>query len=239
MMAHEELKRYPVYFLALVVMAVVAWCFAPVMGAVHWGIGIAGAVMLCLVAVLLHVQAGRMRKRDAVVRERWRVVLYAASYFINAVCSGHVIGTLYAHLGWAPDLGTLLWALVPAAVLALVFCVGYMVQGKLWHRIWGVIIISVSVAALALSVITWVKWDRYLGSFAFFSCVFMLFFLIACLCSRKEPENRWRFLSFSGFWAFAVIAVVVVLVLSEGEFLDGLDFDFGGNGKKKKNKMVK
>lgn len=229
-MKNAHFKLFVPYLAGLAVMAAAAGAIPHILGALpyvqkHWLVGIAVAVTLCLGAVLCHVKA------------KGSTPLYITGYLLNALGSGCAIGTLYAEMVWIPYAGSLAMALLPAIVLGLSICLGYAGQGKVWRKVWSIGILVLTVFFLIAAILVWVGVDRIVGSMGFFSGVCLLFFQIACLVAADQPEGKWRYLSFSGFWAFAVIAVVVVIILSEGDILDGLDL--GDAPTKKKQKRVK
>lgn len=225
-MSNATVKLFPAYFFGLVVMAASTWLLTPLVDCFHWSLAIVIAFLLCLGAVACHVLSKR------------RALFYIKGYFLNAVGSGCVIAALYAEMEWTIGISSLAIALIPAIALALMLCLSYFSQGKLWRKIWGIVILFLAVVLMVLSVIVWIKFHRVIGSMGFFSSICLLFFLMACLFTLDKSADKWRYLSFSGFWIFAIIAIVVVLILSEGELLDGLDFDIGG-GSDKKKKTVK
>ena len=213
----------PPFSLGVFVMAAAACLAAPVSAMAHWSLSIVAAVALCLGAAVCHYLSKG--------RRGW----YLAGYLLNALGSGVAVAALYAQMGWNVEILSVLSAVVPAALVGTVFCLGYVGQKALWRKIWGLSMVLLAVALLVLAVIAWIRWESVMGSMAFFSGICLLFFMVCALCVLEEPARKWRYLSFSGFWAFAVIGVVVVLILSEGELLDGLDLDFGG-GKGRKNR---
>ena len=222
-MKNDNLKLWLPYLLGLTLMTAVTWMLIHMLGSVHWVLCILIALLLCVAAILCHAFS------------KGCIPLYIFGYALNAIGSGCAIATLYAKMGWNATLSDLMWAVLPAAVLGLLLVLGYFGEGKLWRKVWGFVMLAVVVIGLIFAIAVWIKWNRVWGSLSFFSGICLLFFLMACILTPNEPVGRWRYLSFSGFWAFAVIAVVVVLLLSEGEILDGLDFDFDF-GKKKKRK---
>lgn len=223
-MNKTNLIIYPLYLLGLGLMTVAVWLIVPVLEVSHWGVGFLGATLLCLFAVMCHWAA---KKNPAP---------YITGYYLNAVGSGCVIAVLYAHMAWDISIFQLLSGLIPAVVLGLLLNCGHLIKGRLWQKIWRITILILSVAVLVFSVVVWAKWNRVLGSYCFFSTVCLLFFLMASVAVQNRSWETWRYFSFSGFWAFAVIAVVVVFILSEGEIVDGLDFGDVDFGKKKKKK---
>lgn len=224
-MKNENLKLLPTFVVGLIVMTASAWMFAPLTGGEYWLLWILGAVLLCVGAVVCHALSNR------------RAAVYVLGYLINAVSSGCAAATLYGQMGWDVELLMLLCGVAPVALLGAVFCLGYFGQGKLWRKIWGLAMALLALALMVAAVILWIKWNPVAGSMGFFSGICLLFFIMACLATLDSPKEKWRYLSFSGFWAFAVILIVVLVILSEGEILDGLDFDFsGGSAKKKRGK---
>lgn len=223
-MKNETMKLFPAYLCGLALMAAVTWLLTPLVADLHWIWVILSALLLCLGAVVCHVKS------------KHRTALYIIGYLLNAIGSGVAAATLYAQMEWSAEIMTPLPALAPAAVMGLLLCLGYFGQGKLWRKIWGLGMLLLALALIVLSVIVWINWQPVVGSMGFFSSICLLFFMMACLGTLDASREKWRYLSFSGFWAFAVIAVVVVLILSEGEILDGLDFDFSGGGESGKTK---
>ena len=231
-MKHPQWKMYLCYLPGLLAMACVAravpvlYEMIPDRNEHTWWIGIAATVIMVAIAIGAHNLAKGRRGG------------YWLSYLFNAIGSGGIIGLLYAEMGWTVELPTLFSAAVPAAVLGLALCLDSLGQGKRWHKILDVAVLIMDLLLIAASIVLWVKGYPVFGSFAFFCGICQLFFQMTCLIAGDKPEGKWRYLSFSGFWAFAVIAVVVIFILSEGDILDGLDLDLGIGGKKKKSKKM-
>lgn len=212
-MKNNAIKLFPVYLAGVLVMVCSAWLLTPLVGNVHWLFVILAAVALCLCAVACHAVSKRRTK------------LYLWGYLLNAISSGTAIAALYSQKLWEVNINILLMAVVPAAVLGLALCMGYLINNRSWRKIWGLVMLLLTLGLIVASIVVCLKWHRGLGSMGLFSGISLLFFMMACLAATHEPEDQWRYLSFSGFWAFATIAIVVALILSDGALLDGLDFD--------------
>ena len=231
-MKNPQWKMYLCYLPGLLAMACVAravpdlYAMIPNRDENTWWLGIAAAVIVFGMAIAAHCLAKGGRGG------------YWLSYGLTAVGTGGIIGILYGEMGWTVTLPTLLYALLPAAVLALMLCLNSLREGKRGHRIVDAAVLILDLALIVAAIVIWVKWHHVFGSFAFFCGICHLFFQMACLFAGDKPEGKWRYLSFSGFWAFAVIAVVVVIVLAEGEALDGLDLDLPIGDKKKNTKKM-
>ena len=63
----------------------------------------------------------------------------------------------------------------------------------------------------------WVGRSALVGSILLFSGLFFLPFSFCLQNAVEKPERKFRYLSFSGFGAFGIIAFVAILILSEGE----------------------
>lgn len=221
-------KILPCYILGLAVMGLTAWvatrCYSliPIQAENAWWIGIAAAIMFCVLAIVSHKLA------------KGRAFGYIVGYLFNAIGSGLCIGMLYWEMDWSVSTQTLALALFPSVTLGFLLCLTTLKQNKIWRKVCDSTILLLTIALIVAAIITWIKWDHVGGSFAFFCGVCQLFFHIACLVIMGKLDGKWRYLSFSGFWAFAIIAILVFIILSEGDILDGLDFDIGGSGKRNK-----
>ena len=222
-MSTIRLPLFLPFIMFLMLMALTAWISAPIFHNVPWGWGICVAVLLCLVAVLFHAAAKRRVKLDASVRAKRRALFYTAGYFINAVSSGCAIGTLYGQLSRPVDLTDIVLTTLPCILLAFVFYLIHTAVKMPSRKFWSIAIVVISVIFLAASILAISMWDSIMGSFGLFASICQLFFLWVCSSSAKEPEEKWHYLSYSGFWAFAIITLIVILVLSDGDALDGLD----------------
>lgn len=231
-MKNSQWKMYLCYLPGLLAMACCARA-VPVLYAMlpnrdenTWWLGIGAAAVIFGLAIAAHCLAKGRRGG------------YWLSYAFNAIGTGGIIGILYGEMGWTVEVPTLLYALLPAAVLGAALCLNSFIYGKRWRKAADVAVLILNLILIVGAIVIWVKWHCVFGSFAFFCGICQLFFQMACLIAGDKPEGKWRYLSFSGFWAFAVIAVVVIIVLSEGDILDGLDFDLPIGDKKKKAKKM-
>lgn len=235
-----RLPLFPSFIMFLTLMAATAWISAPILHGVPWGWGIFAAVILCLAAVLFHARAKRRMKMDASARATRRASFYITGYFINAVSSGCAIGTLYAQLSRPVDLKGIALTAVPSILLAFAFCLIHAGNKQSTRKFWSIVIIVLSAILGAASIPAIFMWDSIFGSFSLFASICQLFFLWVCSSSAKEPEEKWHYLSYSGFWAFAIITLIVILVLSDGDALDGLDgLEFSNSADPKRKNKVK
>lgn len=227
-------KTLPWYFLGLISMGTVSWGFARVYesllagrGASGW-MGMAGATVFLVLAILAHI-GGR----------KHGTVCYILSYGLNLTAAGFSAGTYYACSGMVPSAAELAPGFLWATAAGTLVCAGMCCPGKRWQSWCLLFSLLAALGLIGYSIYCWVV-NPAAGSFQTFCAFAFLFFLIACVGNRASVENGDRPaypLSIAGFGAFGLVTLVVILVLSEGEILEGVgDFfaDLLPEGKKKK-----
>jgi hypothetical protein len=224
------------YLIGLVVMAAFAWLISvtiplfPALAHAHWALQQIPAVLLTLAATVAHLLSRKKNNRA-----------YLFSYFTNAVASGWAIGVLMGSKEILPA-PELILALLPAAGVGILTA---LLVGRPKSRLRTVLSTLAVITAVCLflsGIVVWNLLSPLMGCVLLFSALFLLPLPIGIAKAVDWPPDRFRYLSFAGFGAFFLILLVAAIVLSEGEILDGLDFDIGGGesaGTKKKNKPVK
>ncbi len=226
------LKMLPRYLLGLLVLAFSSWLIAAIFQAIpslrniSWFFQLLPAILGMVGAVIVHKRAkGR----------KW---LYIFSYLINAFSSGCAVGAVLGDASLIPTVG-ILEVLLPAAVIGGAACL-LLVFPHSYIRLLACICGTVGALALiGVGIYIWDCRDALVGCALVFSGLYLLPFPIGCNAMLEEAQERYRYLSFTGFGAFIVIAVVAAIILSGGEILEGLDFGGGSESKKAKPKASK
>lgn len=233
-MKQPQAKMLPCYLIGLLIMSASAWLVSallpmmPEFADAYWIVQLLPAAGLMLTAVAAHLLA---RKKI-----NWA---YLFSYFANAVASGWAIGVLMGAKQLLPT-AELFLALVPAVLLGVLAAL--LVGSAAAKRITVVSTIFVILAVLLFlgGIAVWVRVAPLTGCVFVFSALFLLPFPLGIGGAIDQPKDAFRCLSFTGFGAFFLILFVVIVILSDGDFLDGLEIDFGGgSGSAKKKKRVK
>ena len=215
------------FFLGLLIMGLFSWLMSLCFGALP-ALG-EFPLLALLIAVLVFMGI-------AIVfhwRAKGRTGMYLTAYFLNAAGSGISIGILLGRSGLIPPPAVLL-ALLPVAALCTVFCLLFALFGKKWSTLLAFVFSVFALALIGFGIYFWIRKDPLIGCAFVFSGLFFLPFPFCIASSAEDSEEKYHYLSYSGFGAFILIAFVVALILSEGEILDGFDFDFGGGSRKKK-----
>lgn len=195
---------------------------------VHWG---ARIDQQGFVLVLAGIALGASIAVSALLRKKKGWMLFGGVVILS-LAAGLATQSIWldkeAVTTWVPDFNRLLWY---GGVL-LLWTISLRVLP--WKRAWSILAIADFVAAIVLGIVLYRSADfakeiLYLG-------IFYLPVAIGTLLFLFEPEAWESILLFSFFGAMIVIVVIALAVLSEGEFLDGLDFGSGGTKRPKRTK---
>ena len=218
------------FLIGLVIMTGSAWLVAIIYQGfencadVSWPVHMILPVSLMIGAIISHKAA------------KGRTFGYLLSYFLNALGSGCTIGALAGVKAIVMSCEVLL-ALLPIAGFAVVMYLLFRIPGSKWHSVVIGIFPMLSLAYLGFGIYVWIRHSSLYGSAMVFGSLFFLPFPIGCSTAQEKPERKFRHLSFTGFGAFFVVALVAAAIMSSGEILEGLDF--GGGTGKSKNKTPK
>ena len=220
------LKLIPVHWLGLVLTGLMAWAvpslwlLLPDPSKIHWGFGTFVAFVLMLLAL---IPAGRSEDRP------WDAVI---SYSLNALGTGCAVGTLLAQMEEIPNIQLLLTCLVPGALFSLVLAFSLAHPPMQWVKRSCWIAAGISLLLIGAGICGWCLDGLLWGTICFFGGLVLLPFSIVCRTCAQKPEYALGHLAIAGFGIFFVVFFVVLLILSEGEVLDGLDFDLPSRKKK-------
>ena len=234
-MKHPQMKIFPCYLVGLLVMALSAWLVsllysqAAFLAQLHWIAQMLPPLVL-MIAALIVLPAAKGRTGGNLL-----------SYFLNASASGWAIGVVLGVASIIPPPEVLV-AMVPAALLGLALVFFSRSRSKAWRIATVVTFSLLGLALIGVGIYVWCVHQPLMGCAFVFSGLYFLPLPLGYVKAASKPEKMYRYLAYTGFGAFILIFLVVLFILSEGEILDGLDFDFGGGesaGAKKKNKPVK
>lgn len=179
----------------------------------------AAAVMLA--AIPVHRMGLRRSRRDPMKRRPWCWVI---SFLMNSVSGGLAAAALYILLERTVEILPMLNTMLPglAVMCAASLLVACFPDGK------KPILCLAAVAAVTLIVLQFVLQGSWSAVFGLLIALFYLFALWLTASYAHRPVLRD--VSFGSFGAAMLIAFVVLVVLSDGEALEGLDGlgDIGG-----------
>ena len=224
-MKHPQFKMLLYFLCGLLAMALTAWLLAGPLALGHATAGILLAVVFLVAAIFIEFAAqGIILKESFSFPAKRR--LFRVSYLLNAVASGCAVSSVLMDKQIAVN-EELFLALLPAAVLAILFS---LLADKTFSIVFTVLAIALCVGAICF----WIFISATMGCMALFSGLYLLLFPIGLRHAVRAPKEWSRYLSYTGFGAFFVIFIAALLILSDGEALDGVDLDFGHSRRKKK-----
>jgi len=167
--------------------------------------------------------------------EKWSG-LYVFSFIFNFIGVGFSISAYYLVKEIPLNLFELVVSAIPAgAILALIYLMLQTLSKT--KRVTLSIATIINIALLVIAVVFWIKTGEIFFSFGFFCLLISLFFI--CVFGITVNHNE-RFvlqdISYGSFGSFVILTVVVIVIISEGDFLDGAGLDIGGKKDKKKIK---
>lgn len=242
-MRMTKLRMLLYYLLGLFIMGLTAWLISVVipLGAllrkVHWFFALLPAILVCVAALVLCCRAAD-EGPERMVSDSTRRILYRVCYLLNATASGLAVGVLLVEkqISLSDDI---LVALMPAVLLGLGLYLLMLIPHRIWRKIVAIVFVLLAVVLVVGGIGLWIDESAAQGCPVVFSGLFFLLFPAGTYYAAKHPDHWLRYLAYTGFGAFAVILFVVIFILSEGEILDGLDFDLGSGGGSSKKKQPK
>lgn len=220
---NTKAKAFIVFLFSLIALGIFPFAaYGMTLAFTNWYALICGVVLM-VIAIPFHIWG---KKTSA---------CYIISFAFNTIGNGASAAAYYLEVGIAPDLLEVFFAVIPAA--GILFLVYLMLQifakTKKFTLIFALIINAMLMIA---AIVFWIIDGSIIFSFGFFGLIISLFYLcVFGITIDNDKRGVMRDISFGSFGAFIIITVVVLTILSEGDILDGLDFDIGG--KKRRNRQ--
>lgn len=178
-------------------------------------LGAAAAVMIA--AIPMHCMAHQKQSG------RKRPLLWAVCWLMNSAANGLSVAALYIHAEQAVNTGELLQGMLPAmtvmaAVAAVLACFPARKKLVLW---------TAGILAAVLAVASWIPavWDAQpQRSMMLFGALVALFYLFVLgRIVGREDRVLMREISFGSFGVLILVTFAVLVIISDGEALEGLD----------------
>ncbi len=201
-------------------------CFVPATLAAtvllsRWGGLIAGGCLM-----LLAIPAHRLGK--------YHKIGYAIAYLLNTLGNGCSVAALYSLKGVSLSPSSMWRAILPAVAALLIACVVLLILPQIKGRFITVFCVCCILAAIVLFVL-WACGHSYFFGYAAFALLVAFYYLCVMEITVGHTERSClRDISFGGFGSFVILTVVVLIILSDGDVLDGLELGEGFGGRRKR-----
>lgn len=211
-------------WLAMVMMALTA-PLAMRLGNKWAAIGTAAAMMVA--AIPLHLAAGKCKTKGR------SLFLWGMCYFLNSAANGFSAAALYLHGEISITSGELLVGMLPAGAIMLcasVLCIAGRKKLALWMG--GLLTAALIVASLFPQV-----WEAQPQRSAMCLAALVAGMYLVALGLLSGERSCMRTISLVSFGAMMLVAFAVLVIISEGDILDGLDVSGDWPAKKKKQRL--
>jgi hypothetical protein len=183
-------------------------------------IGLIIGIFMMMIGILIY-QLGKKNQ-----------IFYQLTFFLNMVAIGFSITAYYVLKAYSLTLKDFLVAILVSTGILILFSLSSRINLlKNHHKLFLAIFILVSfIVSLAL----WLSSDLFTGlSFYFLNITY--FFMIGIVSTPDSFKELSKEMAWVSFGAFILISIIVLIVLSEGEVLSGVD-GISLNGSKKRKK---
>ena len=186
--------------------------------------GLVAGISFMILAIPFHLLA------------RKRPFFYVFSFLSNFIGCGFSVSAYYLTRDLSLNLLELIIAAVPACAILLLIYLMLQIYSKTKKATLSIAAI-INFILLVIAVIYWIKSGDTFFSLGFFYLLVSLFFICVFGVTINHDERPvLRDISYGSFGSFVILTVVIIVILSEGDFLDIGDLGFGGS-KKKKSKI--
>lgn len=154
------------------------------------------------------------------------------SFLFNMTGVGLSITSYYVFKEYSLTLYDYIFAIIVSLSLLIGFSLLTLLKAFNRHIKWllaGIILIS-----FITSLVLWLSSNQFSGlSFYYLNVTY--FFMVGIISSINSAKDLSQEMAFISFGAFILISIIVIIIISEGEALNGLDGADFGPRKKKKN----
>lgn len=224
---NSKAKTFVVFLFSIASLGILALSTQVAVFLCYKGTGLIVGVVLMILAIPLHV----LGKKASLI--------YIFSYLANFIGCGFSVSAYYLTRGLSVNLLELIIAALPAAAILTLIYLMLQIYSKT-KKVTLTIAAVMDLLLLILSIIYWVKTGETFFSFGFF-CLLVSFFSVCVFGVNINHEERpvLKDISYGSFGSFVILTVVVIVILSEGDFpdIDIGDPGFDIGSKKKKGKV--
>lgn len=217
-------KRWTILGSALIGLLIISFSifsgFEYLVGHNQW-IGLIVGIGMMMVAILIY----QLGKRSS--------FFYWMTFIINMIGIGLSITAYYVFKAYDLELIDFMTAIgVSMSLLIIIALITMMPMIKKHQKIVISIIILIS---FITSLILWLSVDTFSGlSFYYLNVIY--FFMVAIIATTDSFKNFSQEMAWVSFGAFVVVSIIVLIILTEGEALSGVDVDTSGIIRKKRIK---
>lgn len=217
-MGRGKLFEVYVYYILLYIMFIISTYISKEL------IGGSAAIVVSIIWMIMSATLYFLAIRKS--HNNYVVLIYAA---LNAVIGG-IAASAYYSIKTVTPYSPIYLVLFLAALMLVNYGIMCIINNK---RNFAIINLVFTVLLLIFLCIKWIKGDLSLGSSLVFLCVIYLCFSIALYLVIMINQEWFNIIPLASLLMFGGILLVVLIVITEGEVLDGIEIDLSTGSKKK------
>ncbi len=187
------------------------------------GVGIGGGILV--INLVLYMIFRKHKNLNG-----WILIFICAS----AIGCGLAISSLYVFLGVAPTIINSLCIWGVYVILFLCYCLFSNIP--LFKRFPRICLLIYGLLVLAGGIIGIILSSKIVFSLALMLFILFIFYLATILAHSSNYSEHNDILALASFSGLFIVIIVVLIIISEGEGLNGVDFDPGVGGGYSKSK---
>ena len=143
------------------------------------------------------------------------------SLILNSFTNGVVVAIYYIKIQTTPMPFDFLALLLPAVLLLLAYLlIGVWQKGWRWFNL---LLILLHIALIIVTVVRWVRFGGTFYSLTVFGLIFSMIYSFVFAVSIHRPERPvHRAMAIGSFGVLGIVATVVILLIFDGEGIDGV-----------------
>ena len=192
------------------------------------GVGIGFGLLAAGFIAYMFIRVARER-RNKTTR---RMLLFLP---VNAIGCGLAISSLFVYLGGVPYVLDTVCAWVACALLFLLYCLLVKIPlfkhfPRICLAIYGLFVLGGEILMLSLALTDVTSAFGVISILMLVTFILFIAFLATILSLSADYGEHCGSLAVASFIGLAIVVLVVFIIISEGEALEGADFSGGGGG---------
>ena len=180
------------------------------------GVGIGGGILI--ISFTLYMIFRKNKQLGA-----WVAVFYIAS----AIGSGLAISSLFVYLGVAPKVLYSVCVWTGYAILFIIYCL--LANIPLFKRFPRICLTLYGILVLAGGILGMIFISPIIFSLALMMYILFISFLATILARSSSIHEHIKNMTLVSFMGLMIVVIVVLIVISQGEAMDGFDITTGGS----------
>lgn len=149
-----------------------------------------------------------------------QLLFYLISFLMNTFGLGLSFATYYEYRGMLPTIDDfIIVSMITFSVIAFFGAMTFPKRIKPYVKLFAVVVIMV---LFIVSIVLWVRNEALIYSLFFYFLNTTYFFMVGMISASHQLKDLAKEMSLTSFGAFIILSIIVLLIVSEGEALEGI-----------------